>query len=481
MLVPKTAGISEASTSLSLGERRLEALDHAAGLVARAWAEFDQARETEVTPSAQLLDELRAPLPEHGDDVIKGLNDASAVLDASLAQARPRYFAYIGSSGLEVGALADLLAHSYDINLALEAGAASLLEAQAITWLGDFLGYPALTGSFTSGGTVSNLTALAAARERALPRSRANGLSGVRCAVYCSQEAHYSIKRAAEVLGIGRDWVRAIAIDAERRMDPIALAERIDADMREGIIPIAVIATAGTTLTGAVDPLNELADVCARSGVWLHVDGAYGLPAAGASATSDLFAGLARADSVTVDCHKWMFVPKACSAVLVRDPRTLSNVFAHDEAYVPHAGEALNAVDITLEYSRPMRALKLWLAFKVHGAAAFRAAIARNCEQARDLYERAGALDGIAVLASGPQLSIVPLRRTVPGCPDENAHNAELCTRLQSDGRVYVSPATIDGEVWLRPCFTNFRTTSDDVHLLLGLIESEGADCSHHG
>ncbi len=481
MLVPKAAGISEASTSLSLGDRRLEALGHAAGLVARAWAEFDQARETEVTPSAQLLEALRAPLPEHGDDVIKGLNDASAVLDASLAQSRPRYFAYIGSSGLEVGALADLLAHSYDINLALSAGAASLLEAQAISWLGDFLGYPALTGSFTSGGKVSNLTALTAARERALPGSRAHGLSGVRCAVYCSQEAHYSIKRAAEVLGIGRDWVRAIAIDAERRMDPIALAERIDADMREGITPIAVIATAGTTLTGAVDPLNELADVCAHTGVWLHVDGAYGLPAAGASATSDLFAGLARADSVTVDCHKWMFVPKACSAVLVRDPRTLSNVFAHDEAYVPHAGEALNAVDITLEYSRPMRALKLWLAFKVHGAAAFRAAIARNCEQARDLYERAGALDGIAVLTSGPQLSIVPLRRTVPGCPDENAHNAELCTRLQSDGRVYVSPATIDGEVWLRPCFTNFRTTSDDVHLLLGLIESEGADCSHHG
>ena len=467
--------------SLALGDRRLEALDHAAALVAHAWAEFDQARETETLPSEQLLASLRESLPEFGGDVIKGLDDASAVLDASLAQARPRYFAYIGSSGLEVGALADLLAHSYDINLALDAGAASRLEAQTIDWLGEFLGYPAATGSFTSGGTMSNLTALAAARERALPGSRAHGLGGVRCAVYCSQEAHYSIMRAAELLGIGRDWVRPIPLDAERRMDPSALAERIEGDIHDGITPIAVIATAGTTLTGAVDPLDELADVCERLGVWLHVDGAYGLPAAAVAATAHLFQGLTRADSVTVDCHKWMFVPKACSAVLVRDPRALFDVFAHDEAYVPHADGVLNAVDITLEYSRPMRALKLWLAFRVHGAAAFRQAIARNCEQAQHLYSLAADRVGIDVLASAPQLSIVPIRSRAPGCPDVNAHNAELCRRLQADGRVYVSPATIDGEVWLRPCFTNFRTTTDDVDLLLSLVETLGASCRDHG
>jgi aromatic-L-amino-acid decarboxylase len=469
-----------ATQSLSLGDRRHEALDHAAALVAAAWAEFDQAREVETAPSEELLQSLCTSLPELGSDVIAGLDGAAAILDASLAQARPRYFAYIGSSGLEVGALADLLAHSYDVNLAVDAGAASGLERQAITWLAEFLGYPAATGTFTSGGTVSNLTALAAARERALPGSRATGLGGTRAAIYCSAEAHYSITRAAELLGIGRNWVRAIPIDDERRMLASELEIAIRADLSDGVTPIAVIGTAGTTLTGTVDPIADLADVCERLGVWLHIDGAYGLPAAAAPGTASLFAGLERADSVTVDCHKWMFVPKACSAVLVRDTQALLNTFEHDEAYVPHEADLLNAVDITLEYSRPMRALKLWLAFKVHGALAFREAVTRNCEQAQFLYNTARAHERLAVLPTRPQLSIVPIRHLVSGCSDVNAHNASLTDRLQADGRVYVSPAQIDGQTWLRPCFTNFRTTTDDVRMLVAVVDELGTDCSAH-
>ncbi len=191
------------------------------------------------------------------------------MLDASLAQSRPRYFAYIGSSGLEVGALADLLAHSYDINLALDARAATQLERQAIDWLAAFLGFPAAAGSFTSGGTISNITALAAARERAIPGSRSTGMGGHRVALYCSAEAHYSVTRAAELLGIGRDNVRDVSIDDRRRMSPQALADLIDADLASGVTPIAVVATAGTTLTGAVDPIGAIADVCEARGVWL--------------------------------------------------------------------------------------------------------------------------------------------------------------------------------------------------------------------
>ena len=466
--------------SLSLGDRRHEALDHAVALVAAAWAEFDQAREVETVPSSEMLESLCATLPELASDVIAGLDSAAAILDASLAQARPRYFAYIGSSGLEVGALADLLAHSYDVNLALHAGAASGLERQAITWLAEFLGYPAQTGTFTSGGTVSNLTALAAARERALPGSRATGLGGSRAAIYCSAEAHYSITRAAELLGIGRNWVRAIPIDDERQMLASELETAIRTDIADGITPIAVVGTAGTTLTGTVDPIADLADVCQRLGVWLHIDGAYGLPAAAAPGTAALFAGLERADSVTVDCHKWMFVPKACSAILVRDTQALFNTFEHDEAYVPHEAGSLNAVDITLEYSRPMRALKLWLAFKVHGALAFRDAVARNCAQAQFLYDTAHAHEHFEVLRTRPQLSIVPIRHLVSGCNDVNAHNASLTDRLQADGRVYVSPAQIDGQTWLRPCFTNFRTTFDDVRILVAVVDELGTDCSAH-
>ncbi|PHX60749.1 MAG: hypothetical protein CK552_04315 [Actinobacteria bacterium] len=170
-----------------------------------------------------------------------------------------------------------------------------------------------------------------------------------------------------------------------------------------------------------------------------------------------------------------MFVPKACSAVLVRDAQTLARTFAHDEAYIPHEDDELNAVDITLEYSRPLRALKLWLALRVHGAQSFREAITENCEQAQHLYRSAAAHPNFEVLASPPQLSIVPFRHVLPGCIDLNAHNIDLCSRMQQDGRVYISPATIDGQVWLRPCFTNFRTTLADVDITLAIAHELGS------
>ena len=213
------------------------------------------------------------------------------MLDESIAQARPRYFAFIGSSGLEIGALGDLLAHTYDINLAVDARAATQIEDQAVRWVSEFVGFPASAGAFTSGGTVSNVTALAAARERALPGSRHEGLAARRAAVYCSQEVHYSVTRAVELLGIGSANLRAVAIDGLRRMQPDALADAIAADVAAGITPIAVVATAGTTLTGAIDPIDEIADVCAEHGVWLHVDGAYGLPAATAASRAPAFEG----------------------------------------------------------------------------------------------------------------------------------------------------------------------------------------------
>ncbi len=466
---------------LTLGDQRAPALEHAAALVARAWQGFDAARDVETVPSESLLAMLREPLPDLPGDVIANLDLAADVLDASLAQSRPRYLAYIGSSGLEVGALADLLAHSYDINLALDAGGATQLERQAIEWLATFLGFPAAFGSFTSGGTISNITALAAARERAVPGARTTGMRGVHATMYCSVEAHYSLTRAAELLGIGLDNVRAIPIDARRRMRVDDLADAIDADVAIGITPIAVVATAGTTLTGAVDPIGAIADVCAERGVWLHVDGAYGLPAASAPTSAPMFEGLDRVDSLSVDAHKWMFVPKACSAVLVRHTRDLAAAFGHNEAYIPHEDDALNAVDVTLEYSRPFRALKLWLALRVHGAAAFRAAIEGNLSQAQLLYGLASAHPDFQTRDHPPQLSIVPIRHLYAGCPDLDRHNEVLCRAMQQDGRVYISPAIIDGRTWLRPCFTNFRTTEEDVRITLAVAAEIGSSiCAGH-
>jgi len=441
---------------------RTRALDHARDLVAAAWAEFDTARDIQPPVSPELLTTLDLALPEEGIDVVAALDEAAEALDQSLAQARPRYLAYIGSSGLEIGALADLLAHSHDPNLALHAGAATLIEAQALRWVGEFVGYPVAGGSFTSGGTVSNVTALAAARERAVPGSRRSG-TPVGATAYCSADAHYSIVRAIELLGLGSDNLRPVPIDEHRRMNPAALDELVRADIAAGRTPIAVVATAGTTLTGAIDPLDEVADVAEEHGIWMHVDGAYGLPAAGV--LPERFRGLARADSVSVDAHKWMFVPKACGIVMVRDESALSAAFGHGTSYIPDSADAAgmrNAVDVTLEYSRPLRALKLWLAFRTYGASWFREQIARTIEHARMLHTLAA--DRGWEVGPTPDLSIVLMRKA-------GIDNAELVQRLQADGRVYVSHAVVDGETWLRPCFTNLRTTSRDVEVLMDIAD----------
>jgi len=460
-------------SSLSLGSDRDRVLSHAAQIVSRTWAEFDVARDTQPQTSPELKKLLKQGLPQDPSDPIAALDIAAEALDSSLAQARPRYLAYIGSSGLEIGALGDLLAHSHDPNLALDAGAATDIERQAIAWLGEFLGYNNAQGFFTSGGTISNLTALVAAREQALPNSRSTGMGSSTLALYCSAEAHYSVKRAAEVLGIGGNNVRSIDIDSQRRMNPAALAQAIDADRQAGIIPMAVVATAGTTLTGAVDAIDQIADVCGD--IWLHVDGAYGLPAAATKSAGPLFTGLNRADSISVDAHKWLFVPKACSALLVKNTGLLAQAFSHNEAYIPHEHGDTNAVDITLEYSRPLRALKLWLAFKVHGAHSIRDALEGNLAQASMLYSMANQASDFQVLASSPQLSTVPLRH-IPGVLTKasdsqiNEHTERLQLALVADGRIYISPAQIDGNTWLRPCFTNFRTTNEDVQVTFDVI-----------
>ena len=244
---------------------REKVLEHAAELILASWQSFDQARPNQPLPDARHVELLSRPLPHGGCEPNVALDAAAEVLDVSLAQSRPRYFAYIGSSGLEIGVLGDALMASHDVNVAVSAGAADLLEAQTIRWVGQFVGFDdEAVGALAAGGTISNLTALTAAREWALPGFRQEGAAGRRMALYCSSEAHYSVRRAAEVLGIGGRGVRAIPLDAERRMDPEACAAAIDADRQAGITPVAVVATAGTTLTGAVDDLAR-SPTCVRN------------------------------------------------------------------------------------------------------------------------------------------------------------------------------------------------------------------------
>jgi aromatic-L-amino-acid decarboxylase len=466
-------GMAEPEPALRLDVPRAEALAYATDLIARAWESFDQARPEQPPVDEALRAALAAPIALGPTPVLQALEEAAVVLDHSLAQPRPRYFAFVASSGLEIAVLGDALAACHDVNLAVVSGAADLVERQTLEWLGQAFGYPVATGTFSSGGTVSNMTALSAARERALPGSRHNGLSGRPCALYASADVHESVKRAAELLGIGRDRVRAIPIDANRRMLVDACAAAIDADRTAGIAPIAVVATAGTTLTGAVDPLDGLADICEARGVWLHVDGAYGLPAALVESHARLFAGLARADSVTVDAHKWLYVPKACGVLMVREAEWLERAFSHEATYVPHDVGEHDSVDRTLEYSRPFRALKLWLALRVHGLTAFRTAIERNLAEARlfaDLVKQHPELE----LLGEPELSVVPFRHVATNKPLDE-HNRALAAALRADGRVYVSGADIDGTACLRPCFVNFRTSEEDVRVLCDVVLELGA------
>ena len=457
-------------SSLRLGAERSAALEHGLQLLSATWSDFDSARPHQPPVSPQTLQMLTAPLPESGVGVSAALDDAAWVLDESLSQARPRYFGYVGSSGLESAVLAEALAASHDVNMAAESEAAHLVERQTVQWVAQLVGFPADDGTVTSGGMLSNLTALTAARTRALPMSRVRGLEGVQPVIYTSAEAHASVERAGELLGIGRAQVRAVPIDGARRMRPSDLRALISADIALEHRPIAVVATAGTTLTGAVDPIDAVADVCAEFGVWLHVDGAYGLPAASTPLAAPLFHGLTRADSVSLDAHKWLFVPKACGVLLVRDRASLVDSFRHDSAYMIEEEGFAHPVESTLEYSRPFRSLKLWTALRSHGADAFRQAITANIELARLLASIVRDHPRLELLVDQPQLSIVPFRVTPRGGDvDVNAHTMALARALQADGRVYVTSASIDGYACLRPCVVNFRTTEADIHELVAV------------
>lgn len=447
--------------------------------VTRGWASVAAPRPTEPTLDDEVRRRLDDDMPVESEALAKGVADALAVLDASISPARPRYAAYVGSTGLRVGVLAQALTATYDVNLAAAAGPAEELEAQAVRWMGEFCGFGASAGAFTSGGMTSNLSALLAARERAMPGSREHGLRGRGGAVYCSEEAHSSIERAVEAIGLGRCGLRRVPIDAERRMDPDALDALLRADRRTGIAPVAVVATAGSTLTGAVDPLDALADCCdAHGAVWLHVDGAYGGLAARAASVSHLFQGLSRADSVALDAHKWLGLQKSCSLVLLRERRHLQAAFAHNASYMSDGSDApVKPVDLTFEYSRPLRALKPWLALRAHGATALLDAIDATIALAREFHRQIIDRPQLQALHS-PQLSTVCFRHVPDAAAGQEAaitaHNAALAAAVQRDGRVYLASAVLDGRVCLRVSFVHFRATTADIGIILDAVEELG-------
>jgi glutamate/tyrosine decarboxylase-like PLP-dependent enzyme len=405
---------------------------------------------------------LEAPLPEEG--LGASALDALAEVISLSRPPGPRFFGYVLGSGEPVAAIADLLASVLNQNVTAwrSAPAAVTLERQLVRALATQLGCDGFSGSFCGGGSMANLMGLAMAREARLPANEWGVRPGV---VYASSEVHMSISKAVALLGLGRDSLRLVGTDDDYRMSPGLLRAALLADRDAGRTPFAVVATAGTVNTGAIDPLAEIAAVCREHHLWLHVDGAYG--ALAALAVPERFSGLNAADSLSLDPHKWLYQPLDCSLLLYRDEAAARTAFSYSGDYAkPLGGDALEAFaffDESLELSRRFRALKLWLSLRYHGLGAFRDAIRADLRHAQQLAQEVSRAPALELLAP-VTLSAVCFRCRHDGSlEDANRLNAAILARVIERGRVYLSNTTLEERFALRACFVNHRTTEADV------------------
>jgi aromatic-L-amino-acid/L-tryptophan decarboxylase len=436
--------------------RRL--LDRAAGLAADYWESLPQRPSYPAASAAELKRLFELDLPEKGCGDA-AFNDFPAIAD-HIRPGNGRFFGYVLGSGEPVAAIADLLASALNQNPTAwrSAPAAVTIERVVVSWLSKAIGCAGFTGSLTGGGSSANLMALAMAREAKAAANETGASAGV---VYASAEAHMSISKAAALLGLGRANLRLIPVDAEFRMESDALSALIRQDRSAGKRPIAVVATAGTVNTGAVDPLPEIAAIAKKEKLWLHVDGAYG--ALAAVAAPEKFRGLELADSLSLDPHKWLYQPLDCGCLLFRDAAAARRAFSDTGDYAKAMSddpvEGFAFFDESMELSRRFRALKIWISLRYHGLAAFRAAIQRDLDHAQLLAEKIKAQPELELMAP-VSLSAVCFR--VRG-----KDNAKILPRIIQRGRVYLSNATIRGEFALRACFVNHRTTPADVQMIV--------------
>jgi aromatic-L-amino-acid/L-tryptophan decarboxylase len=409
----------------------------------------------------QTRERFGEPLPETGlkAAALERLEDVVAMIRPP----SPRFYGYIHGSGEPVGALADLLASvlNQTVTAWRSAPAAVTIEKQVIEWLAALIGCNGFGGSLCGGASAANLMGLAMAREAKLPAAEGGARAAI---VYASSEVHMSIPKAMALLGLGRRNLHLVPADGFWRMDVRALQAAIAADVAAGGTPIAVIATAGTVNTGAIDPLESIAAVSRQYGLWLHVDGAYG--ALAAIASLDRLRGLALADSLSLDPHKWLYQPVDCGALLYRSAAAARAAFSHTGEYARTFGsdplEAFAFFEESIELSRRFRALKLWLSLRYHGAEAFRTAIRSDLQHARDLARAIRSTAQLELLAP-VELSAVCFRYRAGAESDSDRLNAAILQRLVARGRVYLSNASVAGRFALRACFVNHRTTDSDV------------------
>lgn len=415
---------------------------------------------------------FHAELPEKGLEEA-ALTSLTDVIGNSLAQ-NGRFFGYVLGSGEPVGAMADLLASVLNQNVTAwrSSPSAVTIEKTVVSWLARAIGCPNFAGSLTGGGSSANLMGLAMAREAKHAANEDGLVSGG--VVYASEEVHMSIPKSVALLGLGRSNLRLIATDESFKMIPGALEQMIRKDKEAGKNPIAVVATAGTVNTGAIDPLAEIAEIAHRQGAWLHVDGAYG--ALAAMAVPDRFEGLELADSLSLDPHKWLYQPLDAGCLLYREAEAAQKTFAHTGEYArtlttdPVEGFAF--FEESLELSRRFRALKLWLSLRYHGLSAFRQAIHKDLEHAQRLATLVAERQELELMAP-VGLSAVCFRFRGAGKDSEeelNRLNPIVLKRVVERGRVYLSNASLRGKFCLRACVVNHRTTDVDIDSVIAEV-----------
>jgi aromatic-L-amino-acid decarboxylase len=404
---------------------------------------------------------LREAVPERGirdfDAVLATVKEAAS---HGFETAGPGYLAYIPGGGLFSSALADFVATCVNrfVNLWSPAPAFVQIEATVIEWISGLFGLPETAGGIlTSGGSMANLSALVTARRAKLPEDFLRGT------IYASDQTHASVAKAAMICGFPVANVRAVATDARLRIEPQALAESIERDRADGFTPFCLVANAGTTNTGAVDPIDELASVAQREELWLHVDAAYGgffqLTERGRAA----FRGIERADSITLDPHKAMFLPYGTGCLLVRDRALLRQAHQVQASYLQDLAaeeELPNFSDYSPELSRDFRGLRIWLPLKLHGLGAFRSALDEKLDLTQVLYDGLAEIPGIRLLGE-PDLTVVAFRYDA-GAGDDDL-SRRLLDRINASKRVFLSSTMIEGRFTIRACIVSHRTHRDRI------------------
>lgn len=423
---------------------------------------------------ARLEKRLREDLPEEGQDpdaVLDRVEDD--ILPNTMHVDHPRFFGFVPGPNNFIGVLADALASGFNVfsGTWISGAAAAQTELVVIDWLRDLCGLPETAGGlFTSGGSMANVTALAAARH-ALLNDEIDG-----AVAYCSDQTHTSVDRALRLLGFGPDQLRRLPSDDQYRLVPSALTEAVADDRAHGRRPFCVIANAGTTNTGAVDPLSDLADVADEEGLWLHVDGAYGAAAVISERGRSRLEGIGRVDSLTMDPHKWLFQPFEIGGVLVRDARHLRRAFRLEAEYLEDAvgdEDEVNFSAYGIQLTRSFRALKLWMTLKVFGRQQVARAVRRGFERAEQAERLLRERSEWRVVTPA-QMGIVTFR-CVPdgwGRTETDDLNRRLASAASEDGELFLTKTSLDGQPVLRLCTINPRTTSTDVEWTLDRLDS---------